>query len=91
MLRSMTTTIRVRNVPEAISRRLEARAIEAGMSLSDYLLAELTRFASIPTREEMRARLRSRPRVKVTESVAKMVRRERDPRHRSRTSLPSKS
>lgn len=74
----MAITIQVRNVPDVVSKRLKVRAAEAGMSLSEYLLAELTRFASIPTREEMRARLRSRPRTKLAESAAKMVRRERD-------------
>ena len=71
-------TLQVRNVPDAVSRRLKARAAESGMSLSEYLLAALTRCASIPTREEMRARLRSRPRTKLAESAAKLVRRERD-------------
>ncbi len=77
MLECMAT-IQVRNVPDSVSRRLKARAAESGMSLSEYLLTELTRFASVPTREEMRARLRSRPRTRLTESAAKLVRRERD-------------
>jgi plasmid stability protein len=71
-------TLQVRNVPQTVSRRLKARAAASGRSLSQYLLAELTRVAAIPTREEMRARLRSRPRAKLAESAARMVRRERD-------------
>lgn len=74
----MASTVQVRNVPDQVSKRLKARAAEAGMSLSEYLLAELTRFASLPTRDEMRERLRSRPRTKLAESAAKLVRRERD-------------
>jgi predicted nucleic acid-binding protein len=35
------TMIQIRNVPDALHRRLKARAAEAGMTLSDYLLAEL--------------------------------------------------
>ncbi len=31
----MSVMIQIRNVPEAIHRRLKARAAEAGMSLSD--------------------------------------------------------
>ena len=37
--------IQIRNVPEAIHRRLKARAAEAGMSLSDYLLVDLRKAA----------------------------------------------
>jgi plasmid stability protein len=74
----MASTLQIRNVPDAVHSRLKARAAEAGMSLSEYLLAEVTRFAALPTRDEMRTRLRRRPRTKLTESAAKMVRRERD-------------
>lgn len=71
-------TIQVRNVSEAVRRQLQARAADCGLSMSAYLLTELTRLASIPTRDQMRARLRSRPRIELTESQARMVRRERD-------------
>ncbi len=74
----MTKSIQIRNVPETVHKKLKARAEEAGMSLSEYLLAEVARLSELPTRAEMRARLRSRPRVKLAESAAKMVRRERD-------------
>ncbi|MEZ6038612.1 MAG: hypothetical protein R3F29_14110 [Planctomycetota bacterium] len=73
----MARTLQVRAVPEKVHRRLKARAADAGLSLSAYLLAELTRFAALPTREEMRERLRSGPRAKLSESAAKMIRRER--------------
>lgn len=73
----MTKNVQIRNVPEKVHTRLVAIAAESGLSLSAFLLAEVTRIASILTRAEMRARLRSRPRVKLTESAAKMVRRER--------------
>jgi hypothetical protein len=55
--------IQIRGVPEALHRRLKARAALAGMSLSDYLLAELRRVAERPTVEELRARLERRPPV----------------------------
>jgi len=32
--------IQLRNVPDTLHRKLKARAAQAGMSLSDYLLAE---------------------------------------------------
>ncbi|MFO1076192.1 MAG: hypothetical protein U1E73_00535 [Planctomycetota bacterium] len=74
----MARTIQIRNVPVAVHRRLTALAATAGMSLSELLLAELSRFASLPTPDEMRARLRSRKPVKLAESAAAAVRKERD-------------
>jgi len=37
----MPKMIQLRNVPDSLHRSLKARAAMAGMSLSDYLLAEL--------------------------------------------------
>ena len=36
----MSKMIQLRNVPDALHRKLKSRAAQAGMSLSDYLLAE---------------------------------------------------
>jgi plasmid stability protein len=33
--------IQLRNIPDSLHRKLKARAAMAGMSLSDYLLAEI--------------------------------------------------
>lgn len=74
----MARMIQIRNVPEAVHRKLKVRAAQAGMSLSELLLAEIARFAALPTAEEMRERLRSRQSVKLTESAAAAVRKERD-------------
>ena len=52
--------IQVRNVPEALHRRLKARAATTGMSLSDYLLGELREIAERPTLAEFRERLHNR-------------------------------
>lgn len=49
--------IQIQNVPEALHRRLKARAATAGMSLSDYLLGELREIADRPTLAEFRDRL----------------------------------
>ncbi|MDO5535681.1 MAG: toxin-antitoxin system, antitoxin component [Propionibacteriaceae bacterium] len=57
----MTTTIQVRNVPEAVSRALKAKAALEGRSLSDYLLTELDRIASRPSRAELLERISRRP------------------------------
>ena len=54
--------IQIRNVPDALHRRLKSRAALAGMSLSEYLLQQIREVAERPTIEEMRARLaRRRP------------------------------
>lgn len=37
----MPVMIQIRNVPESLHRKLKVRAAEAGMSLSDFLLADL--------------------------------------------------
>ena len=76
----MSTMIQIRNVPDALHRRLKARAALAGMSLSDYLLAEIRDVAERPTMEEMRERLARLTPVDLDESPAEIVRAERDSR-----------
>lgn len=56
------TTIQVRNVSEETSRALKAKAALSGQSLSDYLLAELERLATRPSRAELLARIAARDR-----------------------------
>lgn len=70
--------VQIRNVPDALHRRLKARAATAGQSLSDYLLLELERVAALPTREEMLARVHSRARVTLKTPAAEVIRRERE-------------
>ena len=45
--------IQIRHVPEDVHARLKARAAAAGMSLSDYLLREITALALRPTWREI--------------------------------------
>jgi antitoxin FitA len=70
--------IQIRNVPDALHRRLKARAALEGKSLSDYLLAEIREIAERPTVEEMRARLARRTPVTPSLEPALVVRAERD-------------
>jgi antitoxin FitA len=42
LLRMTTRMIQIRHVPEDVHRRLKEQARHAGMSLSDYLLREVT-------------------------------------------------
>ena len=74
----MSKMVQIRNVPDALHRKLKARALDAGQTLSDYLLAELERLASRPTREEMLARLHSRNRVRLKTPAAVVIRGERE-------------
>jgi len=69
--------IQVRNVPDALHRRLKARAAMAGMTLSDYLLMEIRKVAEKPTPEEMLERLRGRRSVEPAEKPADALRAER--------------
>ena len=76
----MSRMIQVRNVPDTLHRKLKARAAMEGMSLSDYLLAELREIAARPTLSELRQRVERRQRVDLPVSAAAVVRAERDAR-----------
>jgi len=72
--------LQIRNVPDDVHRTLKSRAALAGMSLSEYALAELKRSAERPTREEILARIAARPPARPRRSAAAAVRTERDAR-----------
>jgi plasmid stability protein len=76
----MSKMIQVRNVPDALHRGLKARAAMAGMSLSDYLLAEIKEIAEKPTLSELRQRLHRRRPVSTEIDTALLVREEREAR-----------
>ena len=76
----MSRMIQVRNVPDALHRTLKVCAAMAGISLSDYLLAEIRRMAERPTLSELRERLHGRVPVAAPLSAARTVRSERDSR-----------
>ena len=76
----MSKMIQVRNVPDALHRTLKARAALAGMSLSDYLLAEIREIAERPTLDEMRERLRHLEPVILSTPAAQVIREARDTR-----------
>lgn len=74
----MSKMVQIRNVPEALHRTLKVRAVESGQTLSDYLLSELERLATRPTRNEMLERLHSRKRVTLKTPAAVVIREERE-------------
>lgn len=70
--------VQIRNVPDDLHRKLKARAATEGMSLSDYLLAEMRTLATQPTWREFLERLHARMPVRVRQSPASVIRRGRD-------------
>lgn len=70
----------MRNVPDALHRRLKAKAAMEGVSLSDFILAELRRVAERPSRREMLERLSVSVRRELRPSPAEILRQERDAR-----------
>lgn len=77
---NMSKMIQLRNVPDSLHRSLKARAAMAGMSLSDYLLAEIKEVAERPTLAELREQLHKRKRVGVELDTARLVQEEREAR-----------
>lgn len=77
----MGKMVQIRNVPDKMHRILKARAAQAGLSLSDYLLREMKKVAERPTMDELIERVRRRGAVDLAMSAAELVdagRKERD-------------
>ena len=76
----MSKMIQIRNVPDALHRKLKARAAMAGMSLSDYLLSEIRQGAEVPTLAEFRERLQKLEPVTTDIDTVRILREEREAR-----------
>ena len=76
----MSKMIQIRHVPDALHRKLRARAALSGMTLSDYLRTELDGIADRLTAPELHARLTALGPMAVRERPADAVRAERDAR-----------
>jgi plasmid stability protein len=76
----MPKMIQLRHVPDALHRKLKARAAMCGLPLSDYLIREARKIAEQPTPEEMRERLAQREPYRGRRSPTEVVRAERDGR-----------
>ena len=74
----MSKMVQIRNVPDALHRKLRVRAAGSGQTLSHYLLEELERLAARPTRDEMLTRLHSRKRVTLKTPAGVVIREERE-------------
>jgi plasmid stability protein len=73
----MSKIIQIRNVPESLHRRLKSRAALEGMSLSQYLLREISRAAERPSLDNLRRRLARRAPVHTSVTPARAVREQR--------------
>jgi len=76
----MSKMVQIRNMPDAVHRKLKARAALAGLALSDFIRLELERSLEKPTREELFARLSKSASVALRPGAAAQVRAERDSR-----------
>lgn len=78
--RMATTMVQIRNVPDNLHRELKARAAQAGMTLSDYLLEELRNLAVRPTMREWAEDVRKLKPLEISQSPSEVLREERDQR-----------
>jgi len=69
--------IQIRNVPEALHRELKSRAALAGISLSNYLVNEISQLVERPSLAELRARMERRATTIPAVAPAELVRAER--------------
>jgi hypothetical protein len=70
--------IQIRNVPSRIHRQAKARAAMRGMTMSEYILRELEKALARPTREELLDRIARAEPVFLDDSVAALIREERE-------------
>jgi plasmid stability protein len=75
----MSKMIQIRNVPDQVHQELKVRATKAGMSLSEYLLREITRVAEKPSLEEVLERIRGQEPIELDEDPAVTIRKLRGP------------
>lgn len=74
----MSRMVQVRNVPDSVHRALKSKAALAGKSLSDWVLDELERLATLPSEEELLERLHAAEPFAMKQSSAKLLRKDRD-------------
>jgi antitoxin FitA len=76
----MSKMIQIRNVPDHIHRLLKMRAVEAGMSLSEFLVREVSLIADRPSLNEILKCIKGRGSISFSETSASAVRAEREAR-----------
>ncbi|MGP9680743.1 FitA-like ribbon-helix-helix domain-containing protein [Brachybacterium sp. AOP3-A1-3] len=68
------STLQVRDVRPETAEVLKRRAASRGVSLSEYLRAELDRLASVPSRSEVLARISARSTPELTLAIDELAR-----------------
>ena len=76
----MPKMIQLRHVPDALHRKLKARAAMEGVSLSDYLIREVAAVAEQPTLQETLAEIAKLPPINWSEPVVETIRKARNTR-----------
>ena len=76
----MSTMIQIRKVPDALHRRIKARAALTGMSMSRFILMELEKVVERPTREEVLEQIGLYPTDHLEPAPAAAIRAEREAR-----------
>jgi antitoxin FitA len=72
--------VQIRNVPRPLHQRLKSRAALEGMTMSDYILREISKSLEKPSRQEVLDRMKTQRAPKLKSSLAALVRAERDAR-----------
>lgn len=71
--------IQIRNVPESLHRELKVRSALEGISMSQFVLREISRALERPSRQEVLAAIRAQPPAKLDPSPADLIREDRGP------------
>lgn len=74
----MSKNLQIRNVPDDVHATVRARAAAAGLSVSEYLLNQITEIAKQPTVAEVLERARQRSGGARGEDIVAAVREGRD-------------
>ena len=74
----MSKNLQIRNVPDDVHTTVRARAAAAGLSVSEYLLNQITDLAKQPTVTEVLERARQRSGGAEGEDIVAAVREGRD-------------
>ena len=74
------TMVQIRSVPIELHRRLKARAATEGVSMSSYVLREISKSLDRPIRQEILERLQARPVRRLKRHAADVIRAERGTR-----------
>jgi len=77
-IEDMSKMVQIRNMPDDVHRRLKSKAAAEGISLSEFLLREVTKVADGLTLKEVLERARLRGPVKPGPSPEQMIRELRD-------------